>query len=124
MPHQMVAKLQSSCLEVIQILENGILKYLNMNAEVNLVVHPDVSNIILPLPVKLPLSIIQQPQLLCLQQVTIFDFSVHSSKFSKRNYIFPLHSQKLVTILARFPQISVFCLSVGTACTKGQFLLW
>ena len=103
MPHQMVAKLQSSCLEVIQILENGILKYLNMNAEVNLVVHPDVSNIILPLPVKLPLSIIQPPQLLCLQQVTIFDFSVHSSKFSKRNYIFPLHSQKLVTY---FGQIS------------------
>ena len=35
----------------------------------------------------------------------------HSSKFSKRNYIFPLHSQKLVTYLARFPQISLFCLS-------------
>ena len=37
-------------------------------------------------------------------------FGPHSSKFSKRNYIFSLHSQKLVTY---FGQILLFCLSGG-----------
>ena len=61
-------------------------------------------------------------------------FNIHSSKFSKRNYIFPLHSQKLETYFGQISPNSTFLLIRGLRSGRtGQnnivfgewrFLVW
>ena len=66
--------------------------------------------------------------------VLIFVFvdseKIHISKFSKRNHIFPLHSQKLVTYFGQISLDFAFCLSGGCepdglmVFGEWRFLVW
>ena len=50
--------------------------------------------------------------------LSLYLYSIHSSKFSKRNYIFPLHSQKLVTLF--WPDFPKFYFFVDLGCANRK----